>query len=252
VGTLYFRVATSALLCGLAVAIGGPVAEAHPGHKRSSRLIGVALASEPPCLKYGYVFEQSASEAARKVADKDADGTVSPEEGEKELARWGEELRRELTICRGPTLATMKCANLAAQQLTDAHATAWESRPGKPLSLVWEFRLDLDPDDRALQVRDAWQRSEVDLTNAAIEPPQDAKASVVDENGSTRKGPLTFNWNADQPGRARTLTVVWQPPLARWLVLSVVGVASLLVAGRLFLVWKRRGARAASPPRVPT
>jgi hypothetical protein len=228
------------------------VAEAHPGHKRSSRLIGVALAAEPPCLKYGYVFEQSASEAARKVADKDADGTVSPAEGEKELARWGEDLQRQLTVCRGPTLTTMKCSNLSAQQLTDAHATAWESRPGKPLSLVWEFRLDLDPDDRALEVRDASQRSEVDLTDAAIEPPQDGKASVVDENGSTHTGSLRFSWNADQPGQARKLTVIWQPPPARWLVLSIVSVASLLLAGRLLLVWKRRVARAASHPRVST
>lgn len=220
---------------------------AHPGQARTSRIVQIDLASSPPSFKYGFVLDIPGSEVVRKRADRDGDGAVSEAEAQAEVASWGEELRRAVTVCRGGSSEAVDCAALAAAQVNAVSVTGWEARPGKPLSLVWELPLELEETDRALEVRDGWRRDDVQHTEAIVALPPEARVVRASPAGGTIvEGAVGFTWEADAP-EGRRLALSWEQPRAGVVLLAAVfagiGVA---VTGVLLLRAQRRRASAAS------
>ena len=237
---------TIVALATLALALAAAPAQAHPGHKRSSRLLLVDLTAEPPSLRYGLVFEPAASDAGRKRADQDGDGAVSAAEGQAELERLTAEVRSSLSLCRGPTLEGVSCSGLGEDQVAGALATGWDEKPGRTLALTWEFQLGLVVDDRVVRVEDASFVPDVDRTDAKIEVPEAWRLVAAGQVGGGPGSRVTREllWGDDRPSEPRKLFLVWEPPAPRWWAVAAVGAVGLLLAGHLVLS-RRRQQRAA-------
>jgi hypothetical protein len=221
-----------------------PGSEAHPGQTRTSRILQVDLASSPASFKYGFIFDLAGSEAVRKQADRDGDGAVSVTEGQAEVARWAEQLRRAVTVCRGAAPPAVQCAALA--EVNAANVTGWESRPGKPLSFVWELPLGLQDTDRALEVRDSWRREEVQHTEAIVALPPEARlVSASPTGGTSVEGAVGFTWEADA-AEGRRLALTWQQPRSAALIAAAFAGMSVAVTGALLLRARRRRASTTS------
>lgn len=242
------RVTSARARCGLVVAawLLAAGSEAHPGQTRTSRILQVDLASSPASFKYGFVLDLAGSEAVRKQADRDGDGAVSVTEGQAEVARWAEQLRRAVTVCRGPAPTAVQCAPLAEAEVNAVNVTGWESRPGKPLSLVWDLPLGLAETDRALEVRDSWRREEVQHTEAIVALPTDARlVSASPTGGTSVEGAVGFTWEADA-AEGRRLALSWQQPRSAVLIAAAIAGMSVAVTGALLLRARRRRASATS------
>lgn len=228
------------VVSGLILALGTAPSAAHPGHKRSSRLVQVDLSTRPAVLKYGYVFDDASSDAARKLADRDADGSVSQREGDAELQRLGQELLAGLTICRGSAPALQRCSAPAPSAVVASSATAWQPRPGKPLSLTWELNLEISAEDRVFELRDNVRRSDIDRTDATLLPPTDARVTTTTTNGGSTQADnvLLFDWAADQA--PRRLALAWAPPMWGNVVALSLALAGVAIAMALLWLSKRR------------
>lgn len=233
-------------LVALVGALGASPASAHPGHRRSARLIRLDLSVDPPKLGYALIFDPAAAAAARKLADRNGDGTLSGVERDAELERLTKELCEKLTICSGPALDQIQCSAAKPDQVTGLMATGWEPSPNIPLAISWQVRLDLAARDAALRIDDGWLRSEVDRNDALIELAESMRLTAAGPgNGALHGITREFTWPDGPPERPRTLFAVWEPPSSRGLVIGVLGAAGfagLLAVGPLVVarVRKRR------------
>lgn len=241
-------------MLALCLALLPAAAVAHPGHSRSSRLLKLDLAAEPPSLGYGLILEPAASDAARQRADTNGDGTVSEPEGAAALQRMTSTLLEHVSLCSGESLQSMKCGKADAAQVTSAMAAGWAEPVGKNLAVAWELRLELAEGARVIRVTDAWTLADVDRTDAELEPPTDARLLAAGLGGGDAKGGVQtqLRWAEDSSENPRQLYMIWEAPPTRWWVLSIVGAVAGAMTAQLVYSRRRQQKRQAAslPPSV--
>lgn len=229
------------LLVGVAGALLLPLPlEAHPGHSRSSRLLKLELADDPPRLTYGLVFEPAASVATRKQADLNKDGAVNAGEIQAELERWSATLREQIRVCQGGSLAALSCAPLGPAALLSRQAVGLGDPLAKTVALSVEFALNVSNAERALRIEDGSFRPEVDRTDVLIEPPVDDELVAAGKGAAGDQLARELKWTDDRPGEVRSFFVAWKSPPPRWIVALVVGAAAAFALLQLVLSRRRQ------------